>query len=287
MKYGIYYSYWETEWGGDAFPYIAKVKGLGFDLLELACGDFDRHDMDYFYSLKDEAEKHGITLSGGYGPIAAHNISSNDPPVVENAFAFYRNIFTKMQAAGIGSLGGALYSYWPVDFRGEVDKPRDLAVSISNMKRLADLAAQYDIILNMEALNRFEGYLINTAHECNDYIKQVGKDNVKIMLDTFHMNIEEDCMIEAIRLAGMNLGELHVGEANRRAPRPGCMSWKEIGSVLKEINFKGNIVMEPFVLMGGQVGRDISVWRNLEKPEDLDRLAAESVEFLKNTFESI
>jgi len=284
MKFGIYYSYWETEWGGDAFPYIKKVKELGFDLLEVACGDFDRHEMDYFYSLRNESEKHGVALSGGYGPRAEHNITSTDAAVVENAFKFYKEIFPKMQVAGIGSLGGAIYSYWPVDFGGGIDKPRDLEISIGNMKRLADLASEYDITLNMEALNRFEGYLLNTASETVKYVECVAKDNVKVMLDTFHMNIEEDCFYSAIELAGEKLGELHVGEANRRAPRPGRMPWTEIGQTLKRINFKGNVVMEPFVLMGGQVGKDISVWRNLERFEDLDRLAAESVEFLRGVF---
>jgi len=284
MKFGIYYSYWETEWGGDAFPYIKKVKELGFDLLEVACGDFDRHEMDYFYNLRNESEKHGVALSGGYGPRAEHNITSKDSAVVENAFRFYKEIFPKMQVAGIGSLGGAIYSYWPVDFGGGIDKARDLEISIGNMKRLADLASEYDITLNMEALNRFEGYLLNTASETVEYVEHVGKDNVKVMLDTFHMNIEEDCFYSAIELAGEKLGELHVGEANRRAPRPGRMPWNEIGKTLKKINFKGNVVMEPFVLTGGQVGKDISVWRNLERIEDLDRLAAESVEFLRGVF---
>jgi len=284
MKFGIYYSYWETEWGGDAFPYIKKVKELGFDLLEVACGDFDRHDISYFHNLRNESEKHGIALSGGYGPRAEHNITSTDSAIVENAFSFYREIFPKMQTAGIKSLGGAIYSYWPVDFSSGVNKPADLETSIKNMKRLADLAAEYDITLNMEALNRFEGYLLNTARETVDYVDAVAKDNVKVMLDTFHMNIEEDCFINAITLSGEKLGELHVGEANRRAPRPGRMPWGIIGEALRDINFKGNVVMEPFVLMGGQVGKDISVWRNLEKPEDLDRLAAESVEFLRSEF---
>ena len=98
------------------------------------------------------------------------------------------------------------------------------------------------------------------------------------------MNIEEDCFIDAIHHAGQKLGELHAGEANRRAPCPGRMPWEEIGAALNAINFDGNVVMEPFVLMGGQVGKDISVWRDLEKPENLDRLAAESVEFLRSAF---
>lgn len=286
MKYGIYQSYWETEWGDDALPYIAKVKDLGFDILEVACGGFDTRETGYFEKLGNEAAKHGITLTGGYGPIAAHNISSTDSAVVENAFSFYRDIFPKMQIAGIKSLGGALYSYWPVDFSGGVDKPRDLEISVGNVKRLADMAMEYGITLNMEVLNRFEGYLLSAAYEGVSYVERVAKDNVKVMLDTFHMNIEEDSFTEAIRLAGSRLGQLHVGEANRRPPCPGRMPWGEIGAVLREIGFGGNVVMEPFVLTGGQVGRDIHIWRSLAKPGELDRLAADSVAFLKDTFEN-
>ena len=286
MKYGIYYSYWEQDWGGDALSYIQKVKELGFDILEVACGDFDQHPMSYFESLREEAELHDIILTGGYGPIAAHNISSTDPDVVQNAFSFYSDIFPKMQTAGISTLGGAIYSYWPVDFSGDIDKPRDLQISIDNMKLLADLAAQYNITLNMEVLNRFEGYLLNVAYEGVPYVEQVNKDNVMIMLDTFHMNIEEDSLIEAIQLTGNHLGELHIGEANRLPPRSGRMPWQEIGSALKEIGYDGNVVMEPFVLMGGEIGRDIHIWRNLAEPEQLDQLAADAVTFIRDTFEN-
>jgi len=284
MKFGIYYSYWETEWGGDAFPYIKKVKDLGFDILEVACGDFDKHGIDYFCALRKESEKHGITLTGGYGPIASHNLASTDSAVVENALAFYQDIFPKMQMAGIQSLGGALYHYWPVNFNGEIDKPRDLQISINNMKRLADLAARYEITLNMEVLNRFEGYMLNVASEGVAYVDAVAKSNVKVMLDTFHMNIEEDSLIDALRLVGKNLGELHIGEPNRRPPHLGRMPWQEIGKVFKEVGFDGNVVMEPFVLMGGQVGRDIQIWRELAKPDELNQLASDAVAFIRSSF---
>lgn len=84
------------------------------------------------------------------------------------------------------------------------------------------------------------------------------------MLDTFHMNIEEDDFTEAIKEAGALLGGFHVGEANRKPPyREGRMPWLEIMSSLKQINYDGYIVMEPFVMQGGKIGQDISVWRDI------------------------
>lgn len=288
MKFGIYYAYWEHEWGGNFVPYIEKVKRLGFDILEVACGSFYLENNAFFDELRRVSEASGITLTGGYGPRPEHNLASKNTFAVEKAFAFYADMFQKMEQAGIGSLGGALYSYWPVNFSGELDKEGDFERSVKSMKRLAELAAQHGITLNMEALNRFEGYLINTAKEAVDYVKAVGKPNVKVMLDTFHMNIEEDSMFGAIELAGNLLGHFHVGEANRKPPfEKGRIPWAEIGKALKKINYTGNIVMEPFVLMGGQVGKDISIWRDISggaTPADLDFTAADSVAFLRKTF---
>lgn len=67
MNYGIYYAYWEKEWGGDFIPYIGRVKKLGFDILEVACHDFLHVEDEYLYRLKKEAENQGIVLTGGYG----------------------------------------------------------------------------------------------------------------------------------------------------------------------------------------------------------------------------
>lgn len=285
MKYGIYYAYWAKEWGGDYIPYIQKVKSLGFDILEVACGDFHNQPDEYFAELRRVAKANDIILTGGYGPRSEHNLSSPDVAIVRNAFSFYQDVFRKMEIADIASLGGALYSYWPIDYNNRLDKAGDLERSINNMKVLADMALDHGITLYMEVLNRFEGYLLNECSEAVSYIEAVNKPNVKMLLDTFHMNIEEDSFAEAIKLAGKYLGELHVGEANRKPPRKGRMPWKDIADSLNEIGFDGNIVMEPFVTMEGQVGRDIRVWRDISKGasmEDLDMDAERSATFLRN-----
>lgn len=285
MKYGIYYAYWEHEWKGNFVPYVKKVKELGFDVLEVACGGFYLENKDVFKELKKAAEDHGIILTGGYGPRPEHNLASADKTAVENAFAFYKDMFEKMEIAGIDRIGGALYSYWPVNFAAGFDKKADFERSVSEMRKLADMAADYNITLCMESLNRFEGYMINTAEEDLEYVKAVDRSNVKCMLDTFHMNIEEDTFEDAIRTAGAFLGHFHVGEANRKPPyAEGRMPWESIGKALKEVNYDGYIVMEPFVLQGGQVGKDISIWRDISNgatEAQLDKAAADSVSYLR------
>lgn len=289
MKFGIYYAYWEKEWHSDYVPYIEKVKRLGFDVLEVACGGFGQESLHTMADLGRAAKDHEIMLTGGYGPRREHNLATESASALKDTFHFYRDVFNKMEAAGIRSLGGALYSYWPVDFAsGFDDKAGDFARSAANMRLLADMAADHGIMLNMEALNRFEGYLINTCEEAVAYVEAVDHPNVKLMLDTFHMNIEEDSMDGAIEAAGKLLGHFHVGEANRRPPRrDGRIPWKEIVDALKKTGYDGCVVMEPFVMMGGQVGKDIYLWRDISNgatSEELDRDAALSLAYLRELF---
>ena len=263
MKYGIYYAYWEKEWGGQFVPYVEKCRRLGFDILEVACGAFHLEEDSFFRELRQAASDNGILLTGGYGPRPEHNLASADEAAVERAFAFYADMFRKMELAGIDRIGGALSSFWPVDFSKPMDKPGDRERSVRRMGRLADMAADRGITLCMEALNRFEGYMINDAAECVSYVRQGDRPNVKVMLDTFHMNIEEDDMAGAIRTAGDLLCHFHTGECNRKVPGQGRMPWKEIGEALREVGFDGYAVMEPFVRRGGQIERDIHIWREL------------------------
>jgi D-psicose/D-tagatose/L-ribulose 3-epimerase len=230
-----------------------------------------------------------VTLTAGYGPKSTENIASEDPAVVQNCLDFWARTFPVLKTLGVGLVGGGLYSYWPVDYSRPIDKDADLARSVAGMKKLAAMAEDFGITLCMEVLNRHEGYLLNTAAEGLAYVKAVGEPNVKVMLDTYHMNFEEDSFEEAIRTAGAWLGHVHIGECNRRPPRAsGRMPWAAIGSTLREIGYDGSVVMEPFVLKGGQVGKDIRVWRDLPEGSDeasLDEAARISCAFVRDTFE--
>ena len=272
MKHGIYYAYWEKEWGGDYLPYVEKVAKLGFDVLEISCAGFADQDVSRQRALRQAARDHGITITGGYGPQPCENIASRDPAVRQNALDLWARTFKAMDTADIRLVGGGLYSYWPVCFDTVPDKEGDWGRSVEGVQKMAAMAQDYGITLCMEVLNRFEGYLLNTAQEGCDFVDQVGCDNVKLMLDTFHMNIEEDSMGGAIRLAGDRLGHFHTGECNRRVPGAGRMPWHEIGEALRDIGYDGTVVMEPFVNRGGKIGSDIHIWRDLPEGADQETL---------------
>lgn len=287
MKYGIYYSYWEESWGTDFVKYIEKVSKLGFDVLEInASALFDYSD-NKINEVKKIINDNNIILTAGYGPIAEHNIGNINTR--NKALDWYKKVFSVMQKLDIHIICGAIYSYWPVDYSKKINKEEDLKMSIEGMKLLANIAKEYDVNICCEVLNRFENYLLNTAKEAVAFVKEVGFDNVKVMLDTFHMNIEEESFSNAIKEAGKYLGHFHLGEPNRRVPGEGRMPWNEILDALISIDYKGYAVMEPFVKRGGEVETDIKIWRDLladTSEEKLDNAAKNSVNFLK-TLEKI
>lgn len=287
MKYGIYFAYWEKEWNADQKSYISKVKKLGFDILEISCAMLKNISREELVEMREMARAEGVTLTAGYGPGPSENLASSDEAVVKNAVAFYTDILKKLEILDIHTLGGGIYSYWPVDYTKPIDKEGDWKRSVKNVRTVGKIAQECGVDYCLEVLNRFEGYLLNTCAECRQFVEEVDVPAVKIMLDTFHMNIEEDSMTEAILLAGDRLGHFHVGENNRRLPGKGNLPWYQIGSALRAIGYDKNVVMEPFVKSGGGVGSDIKVWRDLSMgaaTEQLDRDAAASVAFLRNVF---
>jgi D-psicose/D-tagatose/L-ribulose 3-epimerase len=263
MKYGIYYSYWEHEWSAKFGPYVEKVAKLGFDILEVAAHHINEYSDADLAAIKQSAKENGIILTAGIGPSRSKNLSSPDSAVRAAGKAFFEQTLTNVAKLDIKTIGGALHSYWPVDYSQPIDKAGDRARGVEGINGIADFANNLGINLCLEVLNRFENHVLNTAAEGVAFVKDVGKSNVKVMLDTFHMNIEEDSFGDAIRTAGPLLGHFHTGESNRRVPGKGRIPWHEIGLALREIDYTGAVVMEPFVKTGGTIGSDIRVWRDL------------------------
>jgi len=294
MQHGIYYAYWEHEWAGDYGYYVEKAAELGFDILEIAAGPLPQYSEAQLLELRKCAEEYGVRLTVGYGPTPENNIASPDMEVREHAVGFYTDLFRRMEKIGATLIGGALYSCWPIDYSKPVDKVGDWERGIEGMAKLGRIAAQYGIeTLGLECLNRFENHVLNTAEEGVRFVSAIHQlekeaSNVRVMLDTFHMNIEEQSIGDAIRTAGSLLGHFHTGECNRMVPGKGRIPWREIHDALKEIGYDKTVVMEPFVMLGGTVGRDIKVWRDIvsdttESALDFD--AKRALEFQKYILE--
>jgi D-psicose/D-tagatose/L-ribulose 3-epimerase len=281
-KIGIYYAYWTHDWDADFHPFVDKVADIGFDVLEVNGGTVGHMTARERHALKSHADDRNITLSYCIGLPRQYDLASEEKSVRDNGAAFLQTMAQAIGEMGGGNLGGIIYSYWPATLpAGVTDKRPYWERSVASMKQAIKAAEDNNVFFNMEVVNRFEQYLLNTCEEAVAYVQAVGSPNAKVMLDTFHINIEEDFFSEAILTAGGHLGHFHIGETNRRPPGYGRIPWTEVGAALRKIGYTGHVVMEPFLMPGGEVGRDIKVFRDLSVGLDLDEEAARALQFTR------
>ncbi len=282
-KLGIFLNFWEKTWAADHAKYIRKTASIGYDVLEFQAQALLEMENSRLSELKKLANDQNIELTYSLGLDKAYDISSSNPAVRERGIQYLTAIMEKVAFMDGRIISGVSYAGWGVP-DGEFDKEELTQNSVTSMKELSKRAESLGIVYGIEAVNRFEGVVINTAREAVAYVDMVGSKNVGILLDTYHMNIEEPSIGDAIRYAGDKLIAFHTGENNRSCPGRGHLDWDEVFGALKDIGYKGRIVAEPFVAMGGEVGKSIFVWRNLMEDTSeaaLDEEAAYMLEFEK------
>ena len=263
-KLGIFMNFWEKNWDADHKKYIKKAADIGFDILEFQAQPLLEMSDDHIKELKKYADEVGIELTYSLGLDRRYDVSSLDENIRRGGVTYLQNIIRKMHVGGGVLLSGVSYAGWGTpDDMGDSKKPF-WNQSVKSMKEIIKVAEECGVTYCVEAVNRFETCLINTAKEALAYVEEIDSPNIGVLLDTYHMNIEEDNIGDAIRLVGAErLKSFHTGDNNRRAPGRGHIDWDEVFSALASIGYKGHIVSEPFVMKGGEVGRDIHVYRDL------------------------
>ena len=262
-KLGIFMNFWEKNWDADHKKYIDKAAKIGFDILEFQAQPLLEMSDDHIRELRKRADDAGIELTYSLGLDRNYDVSSLDETMRLGGVKYLQNIIRKMHVGGGTLLSGVSYAGWGCPNVVMDDKRPYLEQSVKSMKEIIKVAEECGVTYCVEAVNRFETCIINTAAEALDYIARVDSPNIGVLLDTYHMNIEENNIGDAIRLVGDKLTSFHTGENNRTAPGRGHLDWDEIFGALADINYKGRIVSEPFVMQGGEVGRDIHVFRDL------------------------
>ena len=286
MKFGTFFAYWTHEWSGDYRYYAKKIKDCGFDDMEISAGDILTMSDREIAGLRSFTEDLGLLISCNIGPAKENDVASRDSAVREHGIAYFTEMMKQMVKLGSDTLIGAMYTYWPFDFE-DLDKEGLWARGVESFKVLGSRADDLGIKLCLEVLNRYESNILNTAEEGIRYCRDVDRKSVKLLLDTYHMNIEEKDVPGAFRMAGDLLGHVHIGENDRSLPGMGHQPWGEIGQALRDIHYEGMCVMEPFMQTGGRVGEDVKVWRDLTGGADeaeMDRNIASSLMYLKKQF---
>ncbi|MBR0360700.1 MAG: sugar phosphate isomerase/epimerase [Clostridia bacterium] len=213
--------------------------------------------------LAKYAEECGIELTYSLGLDRNYDVSSLDEKIRLGGVDYLQRIVERIGYMGGTLLSGVSYAGWGVPDNFLDDKRPYWDQSIKSMREIIKTAEDNGVTYCVEAVNRFETCLINTAAEALAYVAEIDSPNIGVLLDTYHMNIEENNIGDAIRLVGDKLTSFHTGENNRTAPGRGHLDWDEIFGALADINYKNRIVSEPFIMQGGEVGRDIHVYRDL------------------------
>src|SRR5690606_34432215 len=137
------------------------------------------------------------------------------------------------------------------------------------LRAAGEYAAQANVVLMVEALNRFECTLCNTMDQLSGLLKRVDHPNVQAMFDTHHANIEEKKISDAIRTIAPFLRHVHISENDRGTPGDGHIPWDEVFSTFAEIKYNGWLTIEAFTRNDPNFANAINVWREYSKPWDV------------------
>ena len=181
---------------------------------------------------------------------------------------------------GVQKIGGPIYAAVGRTWQATPDqRKRELERCARNLKEVGKYAEDKGITLGMEPLNRFETSFINLAEQAVELIRMVDSPAIQIMLDTFHMNIEEKDLGQAIEIVGPYLIHVHANENDRGTPGSGHVPWPKVAAALKKINYSGALVIESFTTEVKEIARAAAIWRPLASSQDA--LAADGLSFLK------
>lgn len=278
MKFGVNAWVWVSPLTTDGVAELApKVKALGFDWFEVPLELTD--SLDYARAgaiLRDNGL--GVSVCAAMGP--DRDLIHPDAAIRDNGIAYLKHCVDAVRALGGTNVVGPLYSAVGRVWQMTADeRARDTDLLVTQLRELAEYAGDKGAVLGVEPLNRFETSFINLAAQAIEVVDRVDHPACRIMLDTFHMNIEEKSLGAAIRATGKRLVHLHACENDRGAPGTGNVTWGEVAAALREIGYDGPVVIESFTSKVQSIARAAAIWRPLAASQDA--LAGDGVKFLK------
>ncbi len=262
---------------GKDLHYFQAAANLGFDFIELLVPEpEDNLDINL---AKRAAEDAGISIVLAARVNQQRSIASDDKTAQIVGIDYLKRCIDIAAQIGSGIIGGPLYGE-PMVFAGRPPVPRsdeDIARraerTISAFSTVAPLAQSNGVVLAVEALNRFETDILCTTRQACEVVDAVDNSAFMLMLDTFHMNMEERSIPDAIRMAGSRIAHFQANENHRGHPGTGHIDWTAVMRALAQVNYSGPISLEPFRRADDRIALPIAQWRAPHENED-DKLRA-------------
>jgi D-psicose/D-tagatose/L-ribulose 3-epimerase len=281
MRFGVNTWVWTSPLNTDELGRLAThVAKMGFEHIEVPIeGD---NEVDYARA-GEIARERGLTVSACAAMGPEQDLISPDPATRAGGMAYLRGCIEAARALGATNLIGPMYSAvgrtWQ---QTEAEREKDLELLTGELRELSAYAEEHGVVLCIEPLNRFETSFINLASQAIELVDRVGHPACAIMLDTFHMNIEERSLRDAIRAVGPRLKHVHACENDRGAPGSGHVPWADVAAGCRDIGYDGPVVIESFTAKVKSIARAAAIWRALAPSQD--ELAAEGLRHLRKIF---
>jgi D-psicose/D-tagatose/L-ribulose 3-epimerase len=259
------------------FPLFRRMKAAGMDFVELLVPEPGELDLAATRAALDEA---GLDVALAARVNLTRDLASPDRAAHAAGVAYLETCVDVAAALGARVVGGPLYGA-PLVFAGRAPTPippderkRRVDAVVSGLKQAGRKAADAGILLAVEPLNRFETDFAITSRHGIDLVDRVDSKGVALMLDTFHMNMEDPDLPAAIRAAGPSLVHFQANENHRGFIGSGHIDWPAIAGALRDIGYDGMITLEPFRRDDEELCVPLAQWRPPSRDEDGDLKAS-------------
>lgn len=264
-KIGFNVLVWSAAISEELMPVADRLKKIGYDGIECFLGGSDKAPYQRF---GDHVQKLGMETTCVFVLGKEENIIS--PNKEDRARGLERIKWAIESAHDMHAkiLCGPFHSAHAI-FAQHPPHDQEYDWSAEILHAAGEYAAQADIVLAIEALNRFECYLCNTMQQLGSLVDKIAHPNVRAMYDTHHANIEEKKNSQAIDSIAPVLAHVHISENDRGTPGDGHVQWDETFSALAKNKYKGWLTIEAFSRNDPDFANAINVWREYSKPWDI------------------
>ena len=259
---------WTTNVTPDHEDLLRDIRATGFDGVEIPIFDGDPDHYARLGALLDDIglDRTAVSAMGDPGM----NLIG-DKAERAAGIARMRHVIDCAQALGAKTLSGPLHSTLG-HFSGFGPTHDEIGRSVAAQRAVGDHAGARGVTIGLEALNRFECYLVNTMQALSDHIDAIGHPHIRAMYDTFHANIEETDPIAAFTRHLRNIVHVHISENDRGVPGRGNVPWAETFAAIKASGYDDWLTIEAFGRGLPDLAAATRVWRDFaESPEAVYR----------------
>lgn len=277
VTFGVSTWLWTSPFNTKTLELFPKIKKMGFDAVEIPVEDPALVDVR---EVKQALEANGLQpiICGAFGP--SRDLTHDDPSFHQTCFEYLQACFEISNALGAKFVAGPMYSaVGKARLIPEEKRKIEWERAVKNLYKVCQMAESMGQEIAIETLNRFETDLVNTAKDLMKLVQDINHPAAKVLLDGFHLSIEEANLEEAVKTVGDKLIHVQVSENHRGIPGTGQTNWYLFKRGLEAVGYQGVVSIESFTPHVQELAGAVCIWKSFAPSQD--EFAERGLRFLK------